>query len=138
MMKEWNKLVKFGLVGVLNTAVDFLVFNLLLLFRCPAPVSKGVSYTAGMLNSFFFNKNWTFRATGNSKKQFVRFLVLNLATLAVSVGLMKELSALLATSFFAEASPLFADNLANLIVIAITVILNFIGSRFFVFSQKSV
>lgn len=136
MMKEWSKFIKFGLVGILNTAIDFLVFNLFLFFRCPPAISKAFSYTAGMINSFFFNKNWTFRAKGDGKKQFVSFLLLNLATLAVSVGLMKGLTPFLAELDCLSAYSLLSNNLANLIVIAITMILNFIGSKTFVFYKK--
>ena len=136
MMKEWSKFIKFGLVGILNSAIDFLVFNLLLFFGCPPTVSKAFSYTAGMVNSFFFNKNWTFQVKGDGRKQFISFLLLNLATLAVSVGLMKGFTPFLARLDFLTDYPLLSNNLANLIVIAITMILNFIGSKAFVFYHK--
>ena len=136
MMKEWIKFIKFGLVGILNTAIDFLVFNLFLFFGCPPTASKAFSYTAGMVNSFFFNKNWTFQVKGDGRKQFISFLLLNLATLAVSVGLMKGFTPFLARLDFLTDYPLLSNNLANLIVIAITMILNFIGSKAFVFYHK--
>lgn len=134
--QEWLKFIKFGLVGLLNTAVDFLVFNLLLFFQCPPTVSKAFSYTAGTCNSFFFNKRWTFQAKGNGIKQLLLFLLVNTVTLIISILLIKALSPIIAGLDFLAPYPLLSNNLANLIVIMITMILNFIGSKFFVFCNK--
>ena len=134
--KEFIKLVKFGLVGVLNTVIDFAVFNLFLFFKCPPAAAKGISYTVGMINSFFCNKGWTFRAQGNGKKQFLKFMGINLVTLLISVGLMQILSQLVAKLEFLTPYPLLSNNLANLMVIGMTLILNFIGSRWIVFKTK--
>ena len=66
----FRQAVKFGLVGVLNTAVDWLVCCLthgLAYFGDHLTFAKGISYTVGVLNSFFWNKTWTFRSSAKTQ-----------------------------------------------------------------------
>ena len=59
--KTFWQFIKFAIVGVLNTLVDFAVFqafNLLLGWVYAAQV---LGYTAGMINSYVWNSGWTFR-----------------------------------------------------------------------------
>ncbi len=127
---EWIKCLKFGLVGILNTLIDFLVFNLLLLLGGSPVLAKGISYTAGTVNSFFCNKKWTFQST--QKKRFVPFLLWNLAVLLLSIGCMHWISPKITDLLFNQF-PLLANNLANLMIVCITMTVNFVGSRFLIF-----
>ena len=65
MISYWKGLgqfIKFNVVGIMNTAVDFGVFMILnhylgLIYA----VSQVISYSCGMVNSYFLNKFWTFQ-----------------------------------------------------------------------------
>ncbi len=127
---EWIKFFKFGLVGILNTTIDFIVFNLLLQTGSSAVFAKGISYTAGTVNSFFCNKKWTFQS--KKQKRFVPFLIWNLAMLLLSIGCMNLISPAIDRFLFGKP-PFLLNNLANLIVVCITMTVNFIGSRFLIF-----
>lgn len=79
-MRNWQKqLIKFGLVGVLNTAVDFGVFNLLLFVTNTrtgwgAGLINMVAILVAAINSYFLNRNWTFAARVRERRiQFIRF-----------------------------------------------------------------
>lgn len=120
--------LKFNAVGLLNTLIDFAVFTLLHslgMMNAPAQV---ISYSAGTANSFFWNKKVTFRdrATnqrGSGRLQLVKFIVLNLAVLGISVLLMHFLT----DSFGIQVL------IAKVLVTFVTVIINFFGSRMWVF-----
>lgn len=63
-----HSLAKFGLVGILNTAVDFIIFNVLTnkkigLKKIPANL---ISTTIAMLISFVLNRGFVFNATGGN------------------------------------------------------------------------
>ena len=63
-----NNLAKFGLVGILNTAVDFIIFNILTnkkigWKKIPANL---VSTTVAMIISFSLNRGFVFNATGGN------------------------------------------------------------------------
>jgi putative flippase GtrA len=87
---------RFALVGCTNFVVSFtafyLTFNYLpepLRVRLPeAAVANVAAYAAGMINSFLLNRFWTFRAGGNPAAQALRFVVVNLASLALSTATM--------------------------------------------------
>ena len=84
--------VKFGLVGVMNTAVDYGVYALLVMlpfFREQYLLAQVLGYSCGLLNSLYFNKRWTFAQKERmGKGQLVRFLLVNLVALGVSSGLL--------------------------------------------------
>ncbi|KOY15166.1 GtrA family protein [Paenibacillus xylanivorans] len=84
-----NRLVtlfKFGIVGVLNTAVDAMVFTLLAAAGTPALIAQVISYSCGVVNSYWWNGRWTFHDAGRQgkKNEIMRFVITNLVVLALS------------------------------------------------------
>ncbi|AIQ39190.1 GtrA family protein [Paenibacillus sp. FSL R7-0297] len=131
--KRWSagfiQFLKFNAVGLLNTLVDFAVFTLLHslgMINTPAQI---ISYSAGTANSFFWNKKVTFRdrdignKEGFDRMQLVRFIVLNLLVLVISVLLIHILTDSLGIQVL----------IAKVLVTFVTVIINFFGSRKWVF-----
>ena len=54
--------VKFGVVGVANTVVDWIVFYILLnTIVTLEPAAKAIAFLVAMLNSYIWNTIWTFR-----------------------------------------------------------------------------
>lgn len=83
--------VKFGLVGVLNTAVDFCVYYLLTRWAGLGELrvaAKGVSYGVGILNSFFWNRSWTFRSRAGVRTALPPFALANVIGLAINTAAM--------------------------------------------------
>lgn len=126
---ELAKMVKFGITGVVNTAVDYAVFFLLArLLGFNAYAAQAVSYGAGMLNSYFVNRSWTFRTGARFfSPQLVRFVVTNLVVLGVSMLLLKFFMEILSVDMM----------LAKLITICVTMALNFVISRLWVFKPEN-
>ena len=74
LRSEGGKIVKYGLVGVGNTLLTFLVFEGLLLCGTGAFAANLAGYAAGFVNSFVWNRRWVFRATGGNRwRQAVLF-----------------------------------------------------------------
>lgn len=121
--------LKFNAVGLLNTLIDFAVFTLLHSLGMVNTPAQIISYSAGTANSFFWNKKVTFRdKDGGSKDSFdrmqlVRFIILNLVVLGISVLLMHLLTDQLGIQVL----------ISKVLVTFVTVIINFIGSRKWVF-----
>ncbi|MBP3517208.1 MAG: GtrA family protein [Parabacteroides sp.] len=74
-MKETVKqAIKYGIVGVSNTVITAVViWIMMMLFGCSDVVSNVVGYVAGVLNSFIWNKQWTFRSSAGWVGSAVRF-----------------------------------------------------------------
>ena len=80
-----GEFIKFALVGLLNTAVDVAIFFLLTWVGTPYVAAQVVSYSCGAANSYLLNKFWTFRSSGLSYAEVVRFTVVNLVSLGISI-----------------------------------------------------
>jgi putative flippase GtrA len=121
--------LKFNAVGLLNTLIDFAVFTLLHSLGMMNTPAQIISYSAGTANSFFWNKKVTFKDKSQPSKdsfdrmQLVRFIILNLVVLGISVLLMH----LLTDKFEVQVL------ISKVLVTFVTVIINFFGSRKWVF-----
>jgi putative flippase GtrA len=83
--------VRFFLVGILNTALDIGLYLVLTrwfgVFATRKVVAKGISYGAGIVNSFYWNKSWTFKAEAGAVA-FVAFVAASLTAMAINAGTM--------------------------------------------------
>lgn len=88
-------LSRFSLIGVLNTLVDFCVFTICeSLFGIHYTISQILGYSFGIINSFIFNKKWTFRDKTSNKyiyHELIQFVVVNICSLVITVFCMKFL-----------------------------------------------
>lgn len=134
------QLGKFGAVGILNTAIDFGVLNLLSLASgiTAGFVVGGVNvpgFAAAVVNSYLWNKLWVFqdRQTGESLfGDFPKFFGVTFVGVAINSGLV-----ILLTTYV----PIFGGfdagarlNIAKAVATAVTLVWNFVGYKFFVFA----
>ena len=82
-----KQVIKYGLVGTLNFAITFVSFKVLhdglklsLIF------SNFAGYFLGFLNSFYMNKKWTFKSTGDIKNEAVLFILMFAAAYCAQLG----------------------------------------------------
>ena len=100
---NWLQLVRFGAVGVSGYLVNLAVFAASLhLIGVDYRVSAVLAYVVSVLNNFFWNRHWTFRARhGRAMHQGLRFFAVSLVTfgfsyivlvMLVGAGMHKDLS----------------------------------------------
>ena len=129
---------KFILVGILNTFVDLGVLNILMLVTSISTgafysVFKGISFVVAVINSYFWNKFWTFKkaaATANPQKEFVQFLVVSVIGFGINVG-VASLVVSLGGSLGMSAKLL--ANAGGLVATLCSMGWNFVGYKFIVF-----
>jgi putative flippase GtrA len=82
-------MLRFVMVGCLNTGVDFLTFSMLhAWFGFDKDICQVAGYAMGIVNSFAWNKLWTFREQESNTRtpvQFIEFVGANLISLGVSL-----------------------------------------------------
>lgn len=126
LKEKMGMLLKFCTVGVGNTLIDFIVFFVLTGLHVHYLWAQGCSYLAGMINSYIWNRNWTFKAEEKANiQELLRFLTINLAAYATTLLLL---------SLFKQKFewPLAVSKIfATLCGMAIT----FMGSRLWVFKS---
>jgi len=146
---------RFALVGCVNYLVSFVVFILCYRYlsisdlagmlgallgskvsgaelgRLPeiplGAIANVIAYLAGMVNSFVWNKFWTFKKHGNTGEQMVRFLIVNVVTLILST-----------ISIYILVDRLeYPQYTVWLIVTGGLLVLNYFGSRYWAFARAS-
>ena len=138
--KVLGQLLRFGLVGGLNTALDLLILNgLLWLFPTQDSllllVYNSFAYAIGGLNSFFLNKYWTFgRRQRTTRKELVRFTLTTLCGIGWSTIILWLTSNVLHP--FLVNRTLWA-NASKVVAIAGTACISYLGMRLWVFVSKA-
>lgn len=120
-----RSLVLFSLVGLSNALIDYLVFFLLYhWFPDYYLAVQVISYSCGMVNSYFLNKYWTFQKKNvSSRAEILKFSTVN--ALALSV---------LAISLYVVSHNFNLDMfICKTIATGISLVVNYTGSRFWVF-----
>jgi len=121
---------KFVLVGILNTAFDVGLYLVLTrwigVFARWRVVAKGISYGAGVLNSFYWNRSWTFKVRAGVAA-FTAFVAANLMAMAINAGVMY-----LALNEFG-----LPEGLALALATGTTFVWNFTLCRWLIFKQRS-
>ncbi len=137
--------VKFMLVGAVNFGVDIGVFTLLhAVLGIDSVFASIVSYSCGVINSFFLNKYWTFkinikflsvytlRSGARVKffsRHFLKFVFVNLISLGVNA-----LTMLILVKLYSLHT--WNDYLAKIIATGFSFVVNFAGSKLLVFKEN--
>ena len=132
--------VRFALVGCVNTIIDLLVLNGLL-WLWPAQgtarllLFNTIAYVCGALNSFVFNRYWTFQREGPpNAREGARFLLVTLAAIACNDLILWLMRNILHP---VHLTPTLWTNVSKVVAIGSTVLLSYLGMRLWVFVQSS-
>jgi Predicted membrane protein len=113
--------ITYGFVGILNTSVDFVTFILLTHFLSVYfLLAQTLSYGAGTLNSYLWNSKVTFSESKKSGTRFLKFVILNVSVLLLTLIVMRLLHFL----------PLYVNKVISTVV---GLAFNFILSKVWVF-----
>lgn len=138
---------RYTAAGFLSFAIDFGIFNLLMMLTSIASgkwlvVFKGTSYIFANVNAYLWNKYWVFRSYTPGEgislqsvlQEYGRFLTVSLVGLAINVSI---------TSFVVDVvGPQFGfgdkawANIAAIMAVMVVIIWNFTGYKLFVFRKK--
>jgi len=81
--------VKFGIVGVSNTLLTFIVYTLLLkVFGVWYIAASAIGFTIGAVNGFLLNRRWTFADHVGDALTPVRWGIVQGAGLGLNLGLL--------------------------------------------------
>ena len=84
---EFNRFLKFAIVGTIGAVVDFSVLNILVLaFGWPKEYANLVSVTCAVISNFTWNRLWTYPESRERPlhTQFGQFALVNLFGLAIN------------------------------------------------------
>jgi len=133
-----HQIAKFIVVGGLNTFLDFAVLNFLIGssgitsgvgFR----FLKGISFLVAVINSYFWNKHWTFKIKANGGTKSIQFVVVSTIGLFINVGIAAFIVDVIGP--VGNITPVIWANTATLIAVAGSQIWNFLSYKFVVFRK---
>jgi len=149
-----NQFGRFLIIGAMNTVIDVVALNLLM---WQTGIYKGlglipltaIAFTIAVINSFFWNKFWTFKAPAKvnseissvdpgesirqTRKQFSQFILVTLIGLGINTGIVYGVTTFIPPMF--GLNEVLWANLAKAISISISLVWNFTGYRMFVFKK---
>jgi putative flippase GtrA len=132
---RWQKLIhealKFGIVGGLNTVVNFAVFNALIftVFANGQLKANVAATVVAATSSYFMNRHWTYRDRPKSamRREYLLFFAFN------ATGLLIELIVLGGFKYGLGITSVVALNLAKALGVALGTLFRFWSYRTFVF-----
>ena len=147
---DLKKFVKFGLIGVLNTLVDFAVFYvmdrwviregptlaLLGMTLVAGPyISNAIAYVVANVHSFVWNKLWTFEKRDRvTKGEALRYLATSVGYVLISSVSLGICIRILSLPVIAPLVPEGWTNLlAKLPTACVTIFYNYLMNKFWVF-----
>ena len=119
-----KQLSRFIIVGCAAVATDFIFYFFLISSITHTP-AKTISFIAGTIVAYIFNKNWTFERPNRSRTEMFLFFILYTITLGVNVGINAAILYLLPEYTF----------LAFFFATGTSTVLNFIGQKWWVFKN---
>jgi putative flippase GtrA len=116
----WQKAIRFGLVGLLNTLIDVATFALLIALSFPALAANVGAWLVAISASYMMNSRWSFERDKQLREgwSILRFVGLGaLVSLGISSGAILALA------------PVIGLWPAKILGVAAAAVLNFIAAR---------
>lgn len=146
---DWKRFLKFGLIGVLNTLVDFAVFYVLdtwiikdgptlallgITVVAGPYLSNFISYVVANIHSFLWNKFWTFQKKDKiSSREVGRYLATSLGYVILSTVSLAIFMAILGTGAFSFIPEKWVNLAAKVPTVCVTIFYNYLMNKFWVF-----
>lgn len=123
-INEFISLIKFGIVGVSNTLVNWIIFFILNHIGVYYITANVIAYLIATANSYFWNSKWVFKfKKEESLKAPLRFILLNLIGLVLNSTILYLLVDLLH----------FSRMISLIIATGIVMIVNYFINKIWVF-----
>ena len=135
----FDQIGRFAVVGILNTVLDFAVLNLLINLSgtSAGPLAntfKGISFVVAVVNSYYWNKHWTFEFKQHIEREFMQFLVVSLVGFGLNVGAFHVVVNMLGP--VGGINPQAWANVGALAGTLTGLAWNFVGYKFLVFRKE--
>lgn len=118
------RFIKFALVGILNTLINWILFFILNNMGVYYLIANVISYSISTLNSYVWNSKWVFKYKGDNKKETtLKFILLNIFGLILNTLIL-----------FVLVDKLGFNKMIGLIITtAIVMIINYLINKLWVF-----
>lgn len=132
--QEVTRFTRFLTVGAVGTLLDFSILTLLKLAGMPTLLANSLSFTAGLLNNFTWNRLWTFGDTAKTdwRKQLAQFTLVSLVGLALNNLIVLSLEGVLGNLL---GQPAWGYLPAKVVATGVVVFWNYFANRTWTFKN---
>ena len=132
--KEIERFSRFLAVGAVGTLLDFSLLTLLKLAGLPTLLANSLSFTAGLVNNFTWNRLWTFGDALQTdwRKQLAQFTAISLIGLALNNLIVLSLEGIFDTLL---GQPDWGYLPAKVIATGVVVFWNYFANRMWTFKK---
>ncbi len=130
---QWEafmQFVKFGLVGLSNTLLTYVVYAILVTLGLHYQLSNVISYAAGIFNSYYWNNKYVFQEEEGQRRNHVKAL----AKVFASYGFTFCIGAVLLYVWVDVLG--ISSYLGPVINLLVTIPLNFILNKLWAFHER--
>ena len=124
MKRQGVQFLKFGIVGLSNSIITFVVYSILVFCGSNYIVANVIGYCAGVVNSYIWNSKFVFKRQ-QSKVLFTKFMLVNLITLSINTVLI----------FILIEKFEYGKYVSQLITISVSMIINFTLNKLWTFKK---
>ena len=123
----WQTL-RFGIVGLVNTAIGLTaIYAVIFFFNANPALANAIGYALGLAVSFALNRFWTFGDSQSLKKVLPRYLLI------ATISYLMNLTVVLFGAYYFGVGPY----LVQLFGIGVYAVTMFLGCRLFVFKPTT-
>jgi len=143
--RERSRFLRFAMVGIVGSVVDFGIFNLLTtLANFRGILASTISFIAAVLSNFFWNRYWTYPDSRSKHiiRQLIQFGVVSVAGLAIRVVIfailenpLVSLSASLVGNDFFFKPKFIGYNATLAFAILVVMLWNFFINRYWTYND---
>ncbi|MDR0887422.1 MAG: GtrA family protein [Candidatus Nomurabacteria bacterium] len=127
--------VRFAIVGFANTALDFLILNLLVFaFGMNDILANAIAVAAAMIFSFVLNKKYTFKSNG---KNYLREVILFFVCTSITAFGLQSLIIFLLTQIHTNLPEFIWLNFIKCVAVGAGMIVNFLTYKYIVFKKPA-
>ena len=133
--QEVTRFARFLTVGAVGTVLDFSILTVLKLAGLPTLFANSISFTAGLLNNFTWNRLWTFgdSVKADWRRQLAQFTLVSLAGLALNNLIVLSLEGVFGAML---GSAQWAYLPAKFIATGVVVFWNYFANRMWTFRSN--
>lgn len=131
-----TRFTRFLTVGAIGTGLDFSALTLLKLAGLPTLIANSLSFTAGLVNNFTWNRLWTFRDNLHAdwRRQLMQYTLVSLIGLALNDTLVLSLEDILGMML---DLPGWGYLPAKVVATGVVVFWNYFANRMWTFNDRN-
>ena len=129
--EEFMRFVKFGIVGLSNTMISYIVYLIGIFFGMNYLAASILGFVISIINAFYWNNKYVFEAQEGEKRSLLRSLVKTFFSYAGTGLVLANILLVIQVRCLG-----ISQVLAPLINLLITIPINYILNKIWVFSAK--